>query len=95
MSHEERERVANEVGLGLVGAFFALRSLDKEFAGMVLQVWDEQVAGGRSYRHDNHMVKCDSPVLPNVFRRNLPIAMLVAGGPTGLSRSAAAKGRSP
>ena len=45
MSHEERERVANEVGLGLVGAFFALRSLDKEFAGMVLQVWDEQVAG--------------------------------------------------
>jgi hypothetical protein len=45
VSHEERERVANEVGLGLVGAFFALRSLDKEFAGMVLQVWDEQVAG--------------------------------------------------
>ena len=45
MSHEERERVANEVGLGLVGAFFALRSLDNEYAGMVLQVWDEQVAG--------------------------------------------------
>ena len=45
MNHEERERVANEVGLGLVGAFFALRSLDNEYAGMVLQVWDEQVAG--------------------------------------------------
>ena len=45
MGHEERERSATAVGLGLVGAFFALRSLDNEYAGMVLQVWDEQVDG--------------------------------------------------
>src|SRR5262245_13375239 len=45
MGHEERERVATAVGLNLVGSFFALRSLDKEFAAMVLRVWDEQVAG--------------------------------------------------
>jgi hypothetical protein len=45
VSHEERERVASKVGLGLVGAFFALRSLENEYAGMVLQVWDEEVAG--------------------------------------------------
>ena len=45
MGHEERERSATAVGLGLVSAFFALRSLDKEYAGMVLQVWDQQLAG--------------------------------------------------
>ncbi|HJZ34235.1 MAG TPA: hypothetical protein VKF35_24175 [Hyphomicrobiaceae bacterium] len=41
----ERKRSATAVGFNLVGAFFALRSLDTAYAGMVLQVWDEQVAG--------------------------------------------------
>ena len=41
MSHEERERVATTIGVDLVGNFLALRSLDKEFAAMVLKVWDE------------------------------------------------------
>ena len=45
MGHEERKRSATAVGFNLVGAFFALRSLDNEYAGMVLQVWDEQMAG--------------------------------------------------
>jgi hypothetical protein len=45
VGHEERERSATAVGFNLVGAFFALRSLDNEYAGMVLQVWDEQMSG--------------------------------------------------
>ena len=44
MGHEERERSATSAALGLVGAFFAMRSLDEEYAAMVLKVWDEQVA---------------------------------------------------
>jgi len=45
VGHDERKRSATAVGFNLVGAFFALRSLDTAYAGMVLQVWDEQVAG--------------------------------------------------
>ena len=45
MGHEERERSATAAGLGLVGAYFAMRNLDEEYAAMVLKVWDEQVAG--------------------------------------------------
>jgi hypothetical protein len=44
MGHEERERSATSATLGLVGAFFAMRSLDEEYAAMVLKVWDQQVA---------------------------------------------------
>ena len=44
MGHEERERSATAAGFNLVGAYFAMRSLDEEYAAMVLKVWDEQVA---------------------------------------------------
>jgi hypothetical protein len=44
MGHEERERSATSAALGLVGAYFAMRSLDEEYAAMVLKVWDEQMA---------------------------------------------------
>ena len=44
MGHEERKRSATAAGLGLVGAYFAMRSLDEEYAAMVLKVWDEQMA---------------------------------------------------
>ena len=48
MGHEERKRSATAAGLGMVGSFWAMLSLDDEYAAMVLQVWDERMAD-----HDN------------------------------------------
>jgi hypothetical protein len=45
VGHEERKRSATAAGFNLAGAFFAMRSLDNEYAAMVLQIWDEQLAG--------------------------------------------------